>query len=86
MSNTVTVRTVHVDRITSRRTTVGREVEQMTDDCPYRIEAELGELSLDIRGDDAEWVDEKFDEKLENLLEEAESMSNAIRDGSRIHQ
>ena len=48
-----------------------------------RVNASLGSLSLEVQGEDEEWVSEEFDEKLEDLLEEAEDMSKAIRDGDR---
>lgn len=53
------------------------------DDAYAEVSASLGSLDLTVRGDDEEWVSETFDEKLDRLLEEAEEMSQAVRDGSR---
>lgn len=50
---------------------------------PNRIDAELGNLSLSVQGDDPEWVTETFDEKLADLLGEAGDMSDAIRNADR---
>jgi len=56
----------------------------MSDDDTYaKASASLGSLSLTVEGEDEEWVSDTFDEKLERLLEEAETMSKAVRDGSR---
>jgi len=56
----------------------------MGDDDTYaKASASLGSLSLTVEGEDEEWVSDTFDEKLERLLEEAETMSKAVRDGSR---
>lgn len=56
----------------------------MSDDDSYaKAKASLGSLSLSVEGEDEEWVSDTFDEKLDRLLEEAEDMSQAVRDGSR---
>jgi len=59
----------------------------MTEDESYaKAEASIGSLSLSVEGKDEEWVSEKFDEKLDRLLQEAEDMSQAVLDGSRACQ
>lgn len=55
------------------------------DGAHYSIRAELGNLDLEVAGDDADWVDETFNEKLQDMLDEAEDMSTALRDGTRSH-
>lgn len=55
----------------------------MSEEATNKIDAELGSLSLEVQGEDEEWVSETFDEKLDDLLGEAEDMSKALRDGSR---
>lgn len=55
----------------------------MGDDGHNQISAELGTLSLNVQGEDPEWVDEMFDEKLKALLEESAEISKALRDGTR---
>jgi len=52
----------------------------------HRIFARVGSLELTVKGQDAEWVSEEFDVKLDRLLAESEHMSTALRDGSRSHQ
>lgn len=51
---------------------------------PNRIRASIGALDVEVEGEDPEWVSEQFDEKLEDLLEEAEEMSRAVRTGRRM--
>lgn len=53
------------------------------DDTPAKVSASLGSLDLTVEGEDEEWVSDTFEEKLDRLMDEAESMSKAVRDGSR---
>lgn len=53
------------------------------DESLATISASLGSLDLTVEGEDQEWVSDTFDEKLDGLMDEAESMSRAVRDGTR---
>lgn len=53
------------------------------DDSPARVSASLGSLDLTVEGENEKWVSETFEDKFDRLLDEAESMSKAVRDGSR---
>lgn len=53
------------------------------DDGQNQINASLGSLSLCVTGPDEEWVEETFETELQNLLDEAEDVSKALRDGER---
>lgn len=43
------------------------------EDHPYEVDAQAGDVKLTVSGPDEEWVDEKFDEKLERLEELADT-------------
>lgn len=52
----------------------------------HSIECSLGELRLEVRGCDEEWVRETFREEWDERLSETEQMTVALRDGTRGHQ
>lgn len=45
------------------------------EDHPYEIDAQAGDVQITVSGPDEEWVDERFDEKLERL-EDLQDLSN----------
>lgn len=52
----------------------------------FCIDAELGELSLEVSGPDEDWVKETFDEEWAERIEEAGDMAKALRESYRSHQ
>lgn len=64
----------------ARRTPNGYWSTSMSDeDIPYEIKCTLGDLQLCVSGPDPEWVDEHFDRKWSERLDESEQMKQAIR-------
>lgn len=53
------------------------------DEAMASVSASVGSLDLAVKGEDEEWVSETFDAKLDRLMEDAEAMSRALRDGDR---
>lgn len=53
--------------------------EDENGDGPYRMYGRLGQMELTVKGPDAEWVEERFEESWQNRLEEASEMKEAIR-------
>lgn len=49
----------------------------------FCIDAELGELSLEVSGPDEDWVKETFDEEWAERIGEAENMAKALREAHR---
>lgn len=45
----------------------------------YRMYATLGSLTLEIEGNDKEWVADRFEESWETRLQEASEMKEALR-------
>lgn len=62
---------------------MGDEDNEKADDGQNQINASLGSLSLCVTGPSEEWVEETFETELERLLDEAEDVSKAVRDGER---
>lgn len=56
----------------------------MTDDeSVAKIEVELGNLQVKVKGDDIADVKDVFEDTWERRLDEAEDISKAVRDGNR---
>jgi hypothetical protein len=60
--------------------------EEENGSTEHRMYGSIGSLELTVKGQDADWVAEQFDEKLDRLLEESEDISTALRDGTRSCQ
>lgn len=57
--------------------------EDDAEDGQNQINASLGALDLCVTGNSEEWVEETFEKELDRLLDEAEDMSHALRNGDR---
>jgi hypothetical protein len=52
----------------------------------YSIETSVGDLSVEVSGNDPDWVAEKFEETWSKRLDEANGMKKAIRKADRSTQ
>lgn len=54
--------------------------DESNKDGDYSMYASLGDLTLEVKGPDGNWVEETFESTWQKRLEEAGEMKEAIRD------